>query len=130
VLGGLKLAVGAGQVFARPLHGVPVVMLGHPYPRNVLRRQRPTSRRGGPSAALVNGRSRAVCGPAESAPIPLFPLERALHLPRALLAGLIVLVLFTIVELDYSFSGGARIGTGAFELVLNRFETSKLSDLR
>jgi hypothetical protein len=32
--------------------------------------------------------------------------------------------------MDHPFSGGARIGTGAFELVLNRFETSKLSDLR
>jgi hypothetical protein len=31
--------------------------------------------------------------------------------------------------LDHPFSGGARIGTGAFDLVLNRFETSKLSDL-
>jgi hypothetical protein len=45
------------------------------------------------------------------------------------LAGVIALVLFTIGVLDHPFSGGARIGTGAFELVLNRFETSKLSDL-
>jgi hypothetical protein len=45
------------------------------------------------------------------------------------LAGVIALVLFTIGVMDYPFSGGARIGTGAFELVLNRFETSKLSDL-
>jgi hypothetical protein len=44
--------------------------------------------------------------------------------------GVIALVLFTIGVLDHPFSGGARIGTGAFELVLNRFETSKLSDLR
>ena len=46
------------------------------------------------------------------------------------LAGVIALVLFTIGVMDHPFSGGARIGTGAFELVLNRFETSKLSDLR
>jgi hypothetical protein len=45
------------------------------------------------------------------------------------LAGVIALVLFTIGVMDYPFSGGARIGTGAFDLVLNRFETSKLSDL-
>jgi hypothetical protein len=45
------------------------------------------------------------------------------------LAGVIALVLFTIGVLDYPFSGGARIDTGAFELVLNRFDTSKLSDL-
>ena len=30
----------------------------------------------------------------------------------------------------YPFEGGARIGTGFFELVLERFETSKLSNLR
>jgi protein-S-isoprenylcysteine O-methyltransferase Ste14 len=47
----------------------------------------------------------------------------------ASLAGVIALVLFTIGVLDHPFSGGARIDTGAFELVLNRFETSKLSDL-
>ncbi len=45
------------------------------------------------------------------------------------LAGVIALVLFTIGVLDHPFSGGARIGTGAFDLVLNRFETSNLSDL-
>jgi hypothetical protein len=45
------------------------------------------------------------------------------------LAGVIALVLFTIGAMDHPFSGGARIGTGAFELVLNRFDTSKLSDL-
>jgi protein-S-isoprenylcysteine O-methyltransferase Ste14 len=45
------------------------------------------------------------------------------------LAGVIALVLFTIGVLDHPFSGGARIEPGAFELVLNRFETSKLSDL-
>jgi hypothetical protein len=47
----------------------------------------------------------------------------------ASLAGVIALVLFTIGVMDHPFSGGARIGTGAFELILNRFETSKLSDL-
>jgi len=47
----------------------------------------------------------------------------------AALARLITLVLFTIGELDYPFSGGARIGTGAFKLILERMETSQLSDL-
>jgi hypothetical protein len=46
------------------------------------------------------------------------------------LAAVIGLVLFTIGALEHPFSGGARIGTGAFELVLERFETSKLSNLR
>jgi Protein of unknown function (DUF4239) len=61
----------------------------------------------------------------------LFGLENtwAHRLMVAALAGVITLVLFTIGVLDHPFSGGARIGTGAFELVLNRFETSKLSDL-
>jgi 4-amino-4-deoxy-L-arabinose transferase-like glycosyltransferase len=61
----------------------------------------------------------------------LFGLDNtwAHRLMVAALAGLIVLVLFTIGALDYPFSGGARIGTGAFELILERFETSKLSDL-
>ena len=45
------------------------------------------------------------------------------------LAGVIALVLFTIGALEHPFSGGARIDTGAFELVLNRFDTSKLSEL-
>ncbi len=45
------------------------------------------------------------------------------------LAGVIALALFTIGAMEHPFSGGARIGTEAFELVLNRFETSKLSDL-
>jgi Protein of unknown function (DUF4239) len=45
------------------------------------------------------------------------------------LAGVIALVLFTIAAMDHPFSGGARIGPEAFDLVLNRFETSKLSDL-
>jgi len=46
------------------------------------------------------------------------------------LAAVIGLVLFTIGALEHPFSGGARIGTEAFDLVLERFETSKLSDLR
>jgi len=46
------------------------------------------------------------------------------------LAAVIGLVLFTIGALEHPFSGGARISTGAFELILERFETSKLSDLR
>jgi hypothetical protein len=45
------------------------------------------------------------------------------------LAAVIGLVLFTIGALEHPFSGGARIGTGAFDLILERFETSKLSDL-
>jgi Protein of unknown function (DUF4239) len=61
----------------------------------------------------------------------LFGLEHAwAHaLMVASLAGVIALILFTVGVLDHPFSGGARIETGAFELVLNRFETSKLSDL-
>jgi hypothetical protein len=46
------------------------------------------------------------------------------------LAAVIGLVLFTIGTLEHPFSGGARIGTEAFELILERFETSKLSNLR
>jgi len=32
--------------------------------------------------------------------------------------------------MEYPFSEEARIGTGAFELILERFETSKLSELK
>jgi hypothetical protein len=46
------------------------------------------------------------------------------------LASVIGLVLFTIGAMEHPFSGGARIGTEAFDLVLERLETSKLSDLR
>jgi hypothetical protein len=62
----------------------------------------------------------------------LFGLEStwAHRLMVVALAGVIGLVLFTIGAMEHPFSGGARIGTGAFELVLERFETSKLSDLR
>src|SRR5918999_1334629 len=61
----------------------------------------------------------------------LFGLEKtgAHALMVASLAGVIALVLFTIAAMDHPFSGGARVGPEAFELVLNRFETSKLSDL-
>jgi RimJ/RimL family protein N-acetyltransferase len=61
----------------------------------------------------------------------LFGLESTLahRLMVVTLAAVIGLVLFTIGALGDPFEGGARIGTGAFELILERFETSKLSDL-
>ena len=56
--------------------------------------------------------------------------SRILHRLMVLtLAAVIGLVLFTIGAMEHPFSGGARIGTGAFDLVLERFETSKLSNL-
>jgi hypothetical protein len=45
------------------------------------------------------------------------------------LAAVIGLVLFTIAALGHPFSGGARIGTGFFELVLERMYTTKPSNL-
>jgi len=62
----------------------------------------------------------------------LFGLENtwAHRLMVVTLAAVIGLVLFTIGAMEHPFSGGARIGTGAFDLILERFETSKLSDLR
>jgi len=62
----------------------------------------------------------------------LFGLENtwAHRLMVVTLAAVIGLVLFTIGALEYPFSGGARIGTGAFELILERFETSELSNSR
>jgi hypothetical protein len=62
----------------------------------------------------------------------LFGLEStwAHRLMVLTLAAVIGLVLFTIGALEHPFSGGARIGTGAFDLILERFQTSKLSDLR
>jgi Protein of unknown function (DUF4239) len=62
----------------------------------------------------------------------LFGLENtwAHRLMVLTLAGVIGLVLFTIGALEYPFSGGARIGTGAFDLILERFETSELSNSR
>ena len=61
----------------------------------------------------------------------LFGLEStwAHRLMVVILAAVIGLVLFTVGAMEHPFSGGARIGTGAFELSLERFETSKLSDL-
>ena len=47
----------------------------------------------------------------------------------ASLAAVIALALFTIGAMEHPFSGGARVGPDAFELVLERLETSKLSDL-
>jgi hypothetical protein len=47
----------------------------------------------------------------------------------AAVALMIGLVLFTIGSLGYPFSGVVRIGPEAFELVLERFATSKLSVL-
>ena len=46
------------------------------------------------------------------------------------LSAVIGMVLFTIGSMEHPFSGGASIGTGAFDLILERFETSRLSDLR
>jgi Protein of unknown function (DUF4239) len=62
----------------------------------------------------------------------LFGLENTLvhTLMVVTLAAVIGLVLFTVGALEYPFSGGAHIGTGAFDLVLERFETSKLGELR
>ena len=62
----------------------------------------------------------------------LFGLEStwAHRLMVVTLAAVIGLVLFTVGSMEYPFSGGARIGTGAFELILERFETSKLSNPR
>jgi hypothetical protein len=48
----------------------------------------------------------------------------------AALALVIGLVLFTVAALDFPFRGDVRIGPEAFEQVLGRFESSKLSDLR
>ena len=62
----------------------------------------------------------------------LFGLEStwAHRLMVVTLAAVIGLVLFTIGAMEHPFSGGARIGPGAFELVLERFETSELSNAR
>jgi hypothetical protein len=45
------------------------------------------------------------------------------------LALIISSVLFTIGVLEYPFSGDVRIGSEPFEVVLERFESSKLSEL-
>ena len=62
----------------------------------------------------------------------LFGLEStwAHRLMVATLAAVIGLVLFTVGAMEYPFSGDARIGTGAFDLILERFETSELSKTR
>ena len=62
----------------------------------------------------------------------LFGLESswAHRLMVVTLAAVIGLVLFTVGALEHPFSGGATIGTGAFDLILERFDTSKLSDIR
>jgi uncharacterized membrane protein YraQ (UPF0718 family) len=61
----------------------------------------------------------------------LFGLENTLvhKLMVAALALVISSVLFTIGVLEYPFSGDVRVGPEAFELVLERFESSKLSRL-
>jgi hypothetical protein len=61
----------------------------------------------------------------------LFGLENtwAHRLMVLTLAAVIGLVLFTVGAMEHPFSGGARIGSGAFELRLKRFETSKLGGL-
>jgi hypothetical protein len=46
------------------------------------------------------------------------------------LAAVIGLVLFTVGSMEYPFAGGARIGPGAFNLILERFETSELGNPR
>ena len=45
------------------------------------------------------------------------------------LAAVIVPSMFTVGALDYPFEWGVRVGPEAFELTLERFETSKLSGL-
>jgi hypothetical protein len=62
----------------------------------------------------------------------LFGLENTWshRLMVAAVSGLIALVLFTIGNLEYPFSGGTRIGPEAFELVRDRFEKSELGNPR
>jgi hypothetical protein len=61
----------------------------------------------------------------------LFGLENTLvhNLMVGALALLISSVLFSIGVLEYPFSGDVRVSPEAFELVLERFERSKLSEL-
>ena len=61
----------------------------------------------------------------------LFGLDNSLShkLMVAALTLVISLILFSIGLLQYPFSGDVRVGPEAFELVLERFESSKLSDL-
>ena len=60
----------------------------------------------------------------------LFGLENTLvhKLMVAVLALIISLVLFTIGVLEYPFSGDVRVSPEPFEVVLERFESSKLSE--
>lgn len=62
----------------------------------------------------------------------LFGLEstRTHKLMVMALAAVIGLVIFAIGALDYPFSGSTAIRPTAFELILERFETSELSTLR
>jgi protein-S-isoprenylcysteine O-methyltransferase Ste14 len=48
----------------------------------------------------------------------------------AALTALLAMVLFTIGALEYPFSGSVRLPPSAFELVLDRFDTSDLSTFR
>ena len=61
----------------------------------------------------------------------LFGLENTLvhTLMVAMLALIISSVLFTVGVLEYPFSGDVRVSPEAFELVLERMERSKLSEL-
>jgi hypothetical protein len=61
----------------------------------------------------------------------LFGLDKTLvhTLMVGALAAVIALSLFTVGALDYAFGWGLRVGPEAFELTLERFETSKLSGL-
>ena len=63
--------------------------------------------------------------------IYLFGLNNTIShlLMVAALALIIGLVLFTIGSLEYPFAGDVRVGPGAFNLVLERFASSKLSIL-
>jgi hypothetical protein len=45
------------------------------------------------------------------------------------LTGIIALALFTVGTLDYPFGSGVQVGPESFELILERFESSSLSDL-
>jgi hypothetical protein len=61
----------------------------------------------------------------------LFGMDSSLihMLMVAALAGIIALALFTVGTLDYPFGSGVQVGPEAFELILERFESSSLSDL-
>jgi hypothetical protein len=61
----------------------------------------------------------------------LFGMDSSLvhMLMVAAVAGIIALALFTVGTLDYPFGSGVQVGPDAFELILERFESSSLSDL-